>query len=213
MEIPDQLEQFRIARKAADEMLETLGKDCKEHWDAVQKDASQVHRRAYVRAVFAFIEGLIHCQKMFASNLGILFGAVTLYELVALEDANLEIDGKGNVTMRPAFPKFLNNLQFAFKVYSKSIGSDFQLSLGGVGWESLKKAVKIRDRLMHPKEPIELVVSSGEVRTTRNAFDWFFFSYSLCSLYAEKALCLKSGDNAGTGRIVKQISKIEAELT
>ena len=210
--VPDQLEQFQIAQEAARQMFMTLGEDCKYHLDAVHTDDSQAHRRAYVRAVFAFIEGLLHCQKMSAINLGLLFGRITLYELVALDNANLEIDKKGEINPRDTFPKFTNNLKFTFRVYSKSIGSDFQLKLGGIGWESLGQAVKIRDRLMHPKSPNDLMVTYREVVTTQRAFNWFFFSYSSCSLFAQKAMCLKSGDESGLEEITEQISQVEARL-
>ncbi len=212
MQIPDQLEQFQIAQEAARQMFETLSEDCKEHLDAIQETGGQVQRRAYVRAVFAFIEGLMYCQKMSTLNLGLLLGQVTLHELVALEDINLEIDSKGEIKTRNTFPKFLNNLKFVFKVYSKSIGSDFQLALGGVGWESLQKAVKIRDRLMHPKNPVELIVTDKEVEITQDAFAWFFFSYSLCSLFAQKAMCLKSDDNSELKVVTEQIAQLELKL-
>jgi len=162
MEIPDQLEQFRIAQTSARQIFETLGQDCKAHLDVLEADGKQIHRRAYVRAVFAFMEGVIHWQKMSTLNLGILFGKVTLHELVVLEGINLKINDKGDVESYSDFPKFLNNIKFAFKIYSKSIDSDFELSLGGVGWQSVQKAVKIRDRLMHPKEPSQLIVTNEE---------------------------------------------------
>jgi hypothetical protein len=211
-QIPDQLEQFQIAQAAARQMFETLGNDCKDHLEALQESGSQLHRRSYIRAVFAFIEGLLYCQKMSTLNLGLLFGAVTLHELVALENLTLEIDNKGDVKPRATFPNFLNNLKFVFKVYSKSIGSDFQLSLGGIGWESLQQAVKIRDRLMHPKDPKELIITEKEVMITQNAFTWFFLSYSLCSLFAQKAVCLRSGDKSDLEWIEEQIAQVTAKL-
>jgi hypothetical protein len=60
MEIPGQLEQFRMAQDAARQMFETLGADCKEHLSAVHSNGKQLHCRAYVRAVFAFVEGVVH---------------------------------------------------------------------------------------------------------------------------------------------------------
>jgi hypothetical protein len=110
------------------------------------------------------------------------------------------------------FPKFLNNVKFAFKIYSKSIDSDFKLRLGGVGWRSLREAVKIRDRLMHPKEPSQLIITQDEILTTQEAFNWFFISYSLCSLYAQKAMCEKRGDTSELEGVIEKIQQLETKL-
>jgi hypothetical protein len=212
MEIPDQLEQLRMAQDAARQMFETLGADCNEHLAAINSKSDQLHHRAYVRAVFAFVEGVIHWQKMSTINLGFLFGKVTLHELVALEGINLRVTKEGDVESYSDFPKFLNNIKFSFKVYSKSIDSDFKLELGGVGWQSLGEAVKIRDRLMHPKEPSQLIVTHNEIATTQEAFHWFSTSYTLCSLYAQKAMCEKSEDKSDLQSINQKIQQLKTTL-
>src|SRR2546423_1599813 len=99
---------------------------------------------------------------------------------------------KLDVVDRPVFIKFLNNVKFSFRIHSKSIGSAFKLSLGGNGWQKLQEAVKVRDRLMHPKATTDLDVTDAEVKAAKTAFEWFLISYALCSHHAQKAARAKS---------------------
>ena len=62
----------------------------------------------------------------------------------------------------------------------------------GQGWQNLRKAVKVRDRLMHPKEVTGIQVSDAEFEATKNAFERFFISYNLSGYYAQKAMQVKT---------------------
>lgn len=195
------------------EMIKILGQDCKEHYQAIETNNSQTHRRAYVRSVFAFIEGVLHLSKVSTLHLGILFGSISHYELVVLEGARLEVDNKGHVTSKPLYPSFLNNVQFTFRTSSKSIGSSFNLNVTGQGWKNLCKAVKVRDRLMHPKEITDLQVSDAEIKATKTAFEWFFISHSLSSHYLQKAMQAKtSASSEDIENLNATIRRMEADL-
>jgi hypothetical protein len=173
------------------DVAQVLGQDCHEQYLAIQSNDNQMYRRAYVRSVFAFIEGILHRMKRTAFHLGNTLGTLLIAEMILIDGASFDIDDKGEVVARPFFIKFLNNLKFSFRVYSKIAGSSFKLDLGGNGWRKLQEAVKVRDRLMHPKVTTDLDVTDAEVEATKKAFDWFFVSYVLCSNYARKANRIK----------------------
>jgi hypothetical protein len=199
-EFPKDLQEIR-------EMIWTLGQDCKEHYEAIHINNSQTHKRAYVRSVFAFIEGVLHRTKIETLHIGILLGSISSYELVVLEGARLEVDDKGRVTYKPLYPAFLNNVQFTFRTFSKSIGSSFELNTTGQGWKNLRRAVKVRDRLMHPREATDLQVSDAEIEATKKAFEWFFISQNLLSHYAQKAMQTK------TITLVDDIAALDATIS
>lgn len=205
-EFPKDLQEIR-------EMMRVLGQDCKEHYEATQINNNQTHRRAYVRSVFAFIEGVLHRTKVGTIHIGILLGSISSYELVVLEGARLEVDDKGSVTSKPLYPAFLNNVQFTFRTFSKSIGSSFNLSINGQGWKNLRKAVKVRDRLMHPKEATDLQVSDAEIEATKKAFEWFLISQNLSGHYAQKAIQTKTSASAeDIATLDVTIRRMEADL-
>lgn len=177
------------------DMAQILGQDCHEQYLIIQDDDNQMYRRAYIRSVFAFIEGLLHRMKLTAAHFGGSMGTLSVEELIMINGVSFDVDDKGEVLTKSVFPKFLNNVKFGFKVFSKSFGSSFELNLGGNGWQSLRDAVKVRDRLMHPKEASNLQLTDTEVMAAKNAFDWFFTNNALCGYYAQKAVQNKTSPN------------------
>jgi hypothetical protein len=213
MNIDEILSNFLKNLQDIREMMRILGQDCKEHYDVIEINNSQTHRRAYVRSVFAFIEGMLHLSKVSTVHLGVLFGSISPYELVILEGVRLEVDDKGAVISKPLYPSFLNNVRFTFRVSAKCIGSSFNLNVNGQGWDNLRKAVKVRDRLMHPKEVLDLEVSDAEINTTKAAFEWFFISYTLSSHYTQKAIQAKtSASFEDIENLNTTIQRMEADL-
>lgn len=207
------LKDFEASLQEIGHMMEILGRDCYDLYLAVEKQGHQVHKRAYVRSVFAFIEGVLYRIKITAAHYGVLRGNLSPQELVVLEDMKLDIDSKGKVSSKPLYPPFLNNVKFTFKIYSKTADSTFQLSTGGAGWQSLCDALKVRNRLMHPKEIIDLEVTDTEIETTKKAVDWFIISYAICSLYAQRALQVRRNSAPeSVAKLDEQIAGLEAQL-
>jgi hypothetical protein len=166
-----------------------------------------------VRSVFAFIEGILHRMKRTAAHLGDTLRTLLIAEMIMLDGMSFDIDDKGEVVARPVFIKFLNNIKFSFRVYSKSIGSSFALNLEGNGWRKLRDAVKVRNRLMHPKMITDLDVTDVEVEATKKAFDWFFINYALCSYHVQKASRAKSsGAGENIAALDAEIRNLEAAL-
>lgn len=173
--------------KELTDMAQVLGQDCAEQYLIIQTNDSQIHRRAYVRSVFALIEVILHRMKLIAAHLGGSLGTLSIQEIVVINEEAFDVNDKGEVISKSVFIKFLNNVKFAFNVYSKSIGSSFELSLAGDGWQNLRVCTKVRDRLMHPKATTDLEVTIAEVEAAKITFDWFLISYALCSHHAQKA--------------------------
>lgn len=73
--------------------------------------------------------------------------------------------------------------------------------------------MKIRDRLMHPKEITQLDVSDEEVIETKKAFDWFMLNQALAGSYAQRAVSAKTTATAEeTAKVDANIVRYEAEL-
>jgi hypothetical protein len=177
--------------KRITDMAYIMGHDCKAHLEAGQDSQNQIARRAYVRSVFAFIEGIIFGMKQTSTYLGGPTGRLDIKELIAITEKTIEINGKGEAFEKPAFTRFVDNFKFTFRVFGKCHSSDFAPDLNTKGWSKLQDAIKVRDRLMHPKETSDLEVSNSELEAAKIAFDWFFINHALSSLEAGKAVKLK----------------------
>jgi hypothetical protein len=113
--------------KEVTDMVQILGQDCAEQYLTIQNNNSQTSRRAYVRSVFAFIEGILHRMNLTAAHLGTSLGTLSIAEIVMIGEMAFDVNDKGEVVSKSVFIKFLNKVKFAFRVYSKSSGSAFNL--------------------------------------------------------------------------------------
>ena len=170
----------------------------------LEEEDNEFWRRGLIRAIFAYIEGLIFSMKKFAvfshyiSRNGrlksqstkstdmeslkkalaielkrIAEGIFTPYELLYLLEYEMGLNDKGEVKVigKSKIP-LLNNLLFAFRMYGKIFDIEFRLDKSGIGWQSLRESIKVRDRLMHPKKAEDLSISIPELDKAIKAYTW-----------------------------------------
>ena len=84
-------------------------------------------------------------------------------------DVEFEINEKGQVVERSARISLARNVRFAIMLHERVwiTSSKFDPSVGW--WSSFREAVRIRDRLTHPKKPGDLDVSPDELLTVITA--------------------------------------------
>jgi hypothetical protein len=130
-----------------------------------------VHRRAYVRAVIAYLEGLTFGLKQQILDAGIQ--DLTPADRALLVEESFELDDRGEPQVRQLFIKLHRSIRFAFSRYARWSGADFELPVSEDGWRSLVETVRTRNRLTHPKIADDLVVSDADMRDAASAYDWF----------------------------------------
>lgn len=74
---------------------------------------------------------------------------------------------------RENFQSFLPNLLFSIRCYVKNHGASFEPNIGVAGWESMRRAIELRDRLTHPKSADGLEVSAEDERHLVMAAAWW----------------------------------------
>ena len=70
------LREFKESIQKSSEMIRILRQDCDDHFAAININHSQINKRAYVRSVFALIEGVQYNTRAAASSLGIILGEI-----------------------------------------------------------------------------------------------------------------------------------------
>jgi hypothetical protein len=133
----------------------------------------QVLRRSMVRAAFALIEAMAYSLKFIAVSLPGP-GSLSPGQVALAREEDYELSDKGEVTIRSPRLSFLKNLRFAFIVYATAFTASFSLDVSGKGWQALQRAIKVRDRLMHPKTARDLEVTDEEKLDTINALTWLY---------------------------------------
>lgn len=150
-----------------------LRKDVMECAAELIESDTQKNRRTFIRAMFAEIEAWMYLFRRL--SLEPSGGAeITLNEAekALLKEEDYEIGEKGDVRVRPYFGKFLPTFRFVVAMYIKVNGLQTVIDYSTGGWDALQKAVKIRNRLTHPREPTELEVAEDEVDIIIAAYDF-----------------------------------------
>lgn len=137
-------------------------------------DRLQFWRRAFVRALFAFIEGTLYRMKQIA--LASQFPPTvdfSLPEQALLAEESYDLDDNGNARAGSAKISLSRNIKFSFRAFAKAYLAEFELKTNERGWDAFTKSIKIRDRLTHPKLATDLIASELEARLLLRAFTWF----------------------------------------
>jgi len=145
---------------------------------AAQKELTQSDTqgkgRTYVRAVFALFEGDTFQRKRLAlmrhEQAQEEFSEA---ELALLREEQYVLTKTGEVKIQKKFLKLADNLRFSFRAVAKAFRSGYELNVGGSGWESFRKAVDIRNRIVHPKCLSDLEVTEEDIEHIRAAVAWY----------------------------------------
>ena len=141
----------------------------------------QFWRRAFVRTVFAFIEGTTASMKRIAADSYHQPDArFSLAELALVAEEAYELNDKGEAVTLPAKIPVTKNIRFAFNVFARTYSINYQLKVDDNRWADLKAGLKVRDRLMHPKRVEDLVVSDEDLALVRSAAYWFLDNIKAC---------------------------------
>lgn len=135
---------------------------------------TQFWRRTFIRSVFALIEGFTYCLKQVALEASKKFRVeMSKSEVALLSEESYEVNDKGEAETKTAFIQLPGNIRFVFNMYSRAYGLNYKLKIDDNGWLSFKEALKVRNRLTHPKSTSDVLVSDQDMSYAENAAIWF----------------------------------------
>ncbi len=160
------------------ELMELLGQDCDRcHAELVASiDAGEVdadgnvdadhdfHARQLVRAVFAYIEATTFSVKAWSAWRCMEEDIeITPQERYFATDTEHELNDRGEIVEAVAKISLSRNIRFALALNRKAhkVPEPFDASVEW--WSCMKEAIRIRDRLTHPKLPGDLDVSGDDI--------------------------------------------------
>ena len=164
--------------RTTQEVIELLGQDCERchaeliaSIDAGETDADgnvdadyEFHARQLIRAFFAYIEAVTFSVKASSAwrcmeeNIHI-----TPQERYFATDTEYDINNRGEVVETSAKISLARNIRFAIALNRKAhkVSAPFDASVEW--WSCMREAIRIRDRLTHPRWPTDLDVSGDEI--------------------------------------------------
>ena len=135
----------------------------------------QFRRRSYVRAVFALIEGMTFAMKQFtlAAHEQRDDSTFSPKELARLQGKQNYRDCKGIVQKVRRSDGIADDLKFAFKTFAQARGSTYTLKTSGREWQLFKEAIKLRNRITHPKAGDDLTICDEEMKKIQKVAAWY----------------------------------------
>ncbi|MCL6306988.1 hypothetical protein QQL38_09820 [Pseudomonas syringae] len=133
---------------------------------------SQGKRRALIRAIFSFVEGLSYVQRV--SLVSSFSDRLDPSVVMALKEQQIEITNAGKVRTKSIKASLMSLVRLAVEQYIECYPGRLSIQCSGSGYEGLVSSVKIRDRLMHPRSEHDLFVKDEEI--VRAVDGWFWFS-------------------------------------
>lgn len=160
------------------EVIELLGQDCERcHAEllasiddgAIDADGNvdadyEFHARQLIRAFFAYIEAVTFSVKASSAwrcmeeNIDI-----TPQERYFATDTEYELNDRGEVVGTTARISLARNIRFALALNRKAHNVSEPFDPSVEWWSCMKEAIRIRDRLTHPRWPTDLDVSGDEI--------------------------------------------------
>jgi hypothetical protein len=161
-----------------DPLLQPLYNDMAECEDLLSKADTQFARRVFVRASFAFIEGLIYWLKervikwLSDPEWGKDFINIDITSIILLQDATYRPNKQGKIEEEPNRIPFLNYCAFVLRTAAKRWGMNPESIFSDNGWKELQDALQIRHRITHPKQPQDLDIKDHEIDSVRESHRW-----------------------------------------
>lgn len=156
--------------------VDELAFDVEESKRRLDVDDSQFNRRVYVRSLFSYYEGFGYFVRQFLVEIEkIKMGkGVPIHQghLFLLQERIPTIGKNGKVKERVQKVPFADRFAFALRVFAGLVKMDKHI-FEDKGWQAIQEALEVRDRLTHPKEKKDLLVSDGDLELCQTGYAWF----------------------------------------
>ena len=159
-----------------DSAIDDLASDVEKTMAMLQQEDTQFNRRIYIRCLFAYLEGITYWMRQNAIEIDKIifkkFGGMDWERHFLLYEEFPTIADNGKIEKRRQKMSFKNRFAFSVRAYAEIVQCTDSL-FSDSSWQRLQDALKVRDRLTHPKQSSDLVVSDGDVNACLEGYAWF----------------------------------------
>lgn len=146
-------------------------------------DEQAIWRRSAVRANFAHMEAIVWNNKQLILRHALALdeqarltgsgAAEPLFhagEVALLREEVYKLDETGEAKLEAAKGSLVANFKLMARAAARVYKTDYDATVTHAGVDILRKAIKIRDRLTHPKVATDMVVTDAEMVPIANAY-------------------------------------------
>jgi len=129
-------------------------------------------KRTVVRSYFALLEGTIYQLKRVALDGNKQVNILDVFEVNILNEKTGYLTDKGVCKVKPHKAMLIPSILFTIQSLVKVFKLDYKI-IKDSNFKSFEKAIKIRDRITHPKDQKSIQLSDEDVMLIGHANIWF----------------------------------------
>lgn len=154
------------------DFVRILVNDVQQALNIARNSNEQANRRNLIRTIMSATEGISWDFRNHVRS--ILKDVDQIPPLIdqAFDELTYSVNERGRLVEQQRFIAVTAMIRLTVNV-AKMFCPDLQVDFGGDGWVSFKKAIKIRNRITHPKSTLDLSVSDQDIETAQSGFFWF----------------------------------------
>ena len=136
-----------------------------------ERSDTQATRRDLIRTMFAAIEGYVwEYREHVRSVISDISTIPTLTEL-ALSEMSFTVTENGKVLPQTRFITLTSMIKLVSRLAEEQ-SPELQVDFTEAGWSDLQQAIKIRNRITHPKSRYDLKISLQDIAISQAGFFW-----------------------------------------
>lgn len=151
--------------------LEMLLTDVAKSIERHNSSGTQSDKRDLVRTTFAAIEGAAWVFREHVTQSAQDSYGLEADEIAVLRETTYQVSGDGVIRPQPKFIPLVNSIKLIARIATRIVPSK-RIDFSGPGWNSVKKAIDIRNRITHPKDKKDLTLTNADVETGTGALFW-----------------------------------------
>lgn len=134
---------------------------------------TQSNRRHQIRVLFAAIEGLVWTYRENIVSTAKSSDTLTMEEELAFSEVSYLVTPQGKIVEQARFVPMLGMIRLTTRL-AQRIDADLEVRFDNSGWDALRQAVEIRNRITHPKSEADLEINDTDLATCQAGFCWLF---------------------------------------
>ena len=154
---------------ASDQFAKVLAEDVSQAKQRMENDPTESHRREFVRATCSAIDAQAWQLKMYVIESVLTKKTTSVHDISALREESYAINDKGEIYVQPRGYSLKVGLRLVYSILKKH-DVPVHIDFGSTDWKNIDDAVKIRNRVMHPKCMGDISVSESDAECCYNAF-------------------------------------------
>ncbi len=154
---------------ASDQFAKVLAEDVSQARQRMENDPTESRRREFVRATCSAIEAQSWQLKMYVIENVLNKKTTSVHDISALKEESYAINDKGEIYVQTRGYSDKVGLRLVYSILKRH-GVPVHIDFGSADWKNIDAAVKIRNRVMHPKCMGDISVSESEAECCYNAF-------------------------------------------